>query len=127
MSLSIKTLNGRRKHLLLTAEAKSKLPPIRANEGKSDEATIVHVKLFSIHSDHYWYITEYDPEENLIYGIAYRQSMSDHMPEGEWGYASLNELASCHRFGCPSIERDLWFKPCSVAEVQKRLREKHAA
>ena len=121
-----KLLNGRRKHLLLTAALKRKLPPLMGQDGKGDDA-IVHVKLFCPYSDFTWYLTEYDPKDNQAFGVAYQALMVDQLPAGEFGYISIEELENMHRNGLPLIERDLYFTPTTVGEIRAKLRLKSAA
>ncbi len=121
-----KALNGTRRHMLLTKALKRKLPALYAQDGKGDEA-IVHVKLFSPYSDHYYYITEYDPQTNQAFGLTYRLAMSDQCPEGEWGYISIEELETVHCNGLPLIERDKWFTPTTIGKIKAKLLQKKAA
>lgn len=121
-----KLLNGTRRHMLLTKALKRKLPAIYAQDGKGDEA-IVHVKLFSPYSDHYYYLTEYDPTTNQAFGLTYRLSMSDQDPAGELGYISIEELETLHCHGLPLIERDCYFKPTTIGKIKAKLLQKKAA
>lgn len=121
-----KLLNGRRKHLLLTAALKKKLPALYAQDGKGDDA-IIYVKLFCPYSDFTWYITEYSPEENQAFGLTYRDSMGDQCPAGELGYICINELETLHRNGLPLVERDLYFSPTRLGDIKATLRQRSAA
>jgi hypothetical protein len=60
-----------------------------------------------------WYATEYDPKTRTFFG--YVSIFGDW--NDEWGYFSLDELASYRgKFGL-GIERDLYFKEQPASEV----------
>jgi hypothetical protein len=59
-----------------------------------------------------WWVTEYDPKRNEVFGFA---QLAGH-GRGEWGYASLTEIEQLRgQFGLP-IERELDFKPGTLAK-----------
>ena len=94
---------------LLPKELEKQLPPLYSTQDIEDP--IAQVKFFSPTSSWTWYITEYNPEDRLFYGLVYGQ-------EREWGYISLDELESVKGpFGI-GIERDLHFKPCPISKCQ---------
>ena len=73
------------------------------NKGK--EKTVEHkavVKLFNPTGLGTWYLTEYDPETKLAFGLSCLQ-------EKELGYVDLNELTSFKGSLGLGIERDAWF------------------
>lgn len=74
------------------------------NKGK--EKTVEHkavVKLFNPTGLGTWYLTEYDPETRLAFGLSCLQ-------EKELGDVSMNEIQDFKgRFGL-GIERDRWFE-----------------
>ena len=70
------------------------------------------IKLFDPTSSWTWYITEYDPEGRIAYGLV------DGF-EKELGSFSMKELVDYRgKFGLP-IERDLHWKPRPVSECYK--------
>lgn len=102
-----------RKHKLLTQEILKKLPPLYSTEDQGDNAEFV-VKFFTPDANWTWYAKEYDPEEELFFGLV------DGF-EKEWGYFSLEELESITgAFGLP-IERDMYWGPKKVWEVKKAI------
>lgn len=102
---------------LMTAELKKILPPLYTNEKKSAEETIVQCKFFDPTGRWTMYVTEYDGKDTF-YGYV----ISMFGPgDDEWGYASLSELQSIRgRMGL-GIERDLYFKPKSIADLAKTI------
>jgi len=103
---------------LLTKEIAAALPALYSQEEKGLEA-IVQVKYFMPTGSFTWYATEYDPDERLFFGFVH----SSLCPEGELGYFSLDELASVRgRIGL-GVERDLHWKPKTLAEVMKEVRQ----
>ena len=102
---------------LLTKAIEKSMPALRSTDGTPKEKIKVRIKFFSIVNDWKWYATEYDPEEQLFYGLVKGF-------EKEWGYFSLAELQSARHpifKGCPAIERDAYFSPISVAELEEKL------
>ena len=97
---------------LLTQEIRKKLPPLYSQEDKGSEA-IAYLKMFVPDGQFTWYATEYDGDDTffgLVDGF-----------EKELGYFSLSELQSVRgRLGLP-IERDLYFKPKTLAEIAPEL------
>ena len=94
---------------ILTKAILKKLPNIGDNE-KNNKEHIAHVKLFG-GSSWTWYITEYDPIQNLCFGLV------DGF-EKELGYFSLTELLELKfpPLGLP-IERDMWFESTPIKEL----------
>lgn len=101
-----------RKQILITKEILKKLPPIYTNEEKADEEIKVPLKLFNPCGRGTWYITEYDPEQDLGFGLC-------DLGEPEMGYVSIAELRSVRlRFGL-TIERDAHWNPnTTLAQVK---------
>jgi hypothetical protein len=97
---------------MLTKEILNRLPPLQAQDGKGDEA-VAYVKFFSIRSDHRWFATEYDPETETFFGLVTNYG------EGELGYFTLAELTSVRWAGVPVVERDLSFRPTTLAKVKQ--------
>ncbi|MBM4226110.1 MAG: DUF2958 domain-containing protein [Gammaproteobacteria bacterium] len=98
---------------LMTSEIKRKIPALRAQEGLGWDA-VVHVKLFDPTGSATWWITEYDPEEEIAFGYV------TGMVEDEWGYVSLKEISSVRvRYGL-GIERDLSHRPKPLSECLRK-------
>jgi hypothetical protein len=89
--------------------ATDKLPRI----DELGEDPIARVKLFDPTGSWTWYIAGYDPETRQTYGLV------DGF-EREIGMFSMAELVELRgRFGLP-IERDLYYEPKRLSELQKR-------
>jgi hypothetical protein len=87
-----------------------KTPPIYANEGKGREAVAL-VKIFNPCGAQSWFITEWDPEENMAFGLV------TEMCENEEVYMSLEELANVQgRFGI-GLELDMHWEPQTLADI----------
>ena len=107
--------SGRRRHKLMTKELGEKIPALRANENAADlDAVLAPAKLFSPYNGWRWYITEWDAETGLCFGLVEGF-------ETEWGYYDLTELAEVTVFGgIPAIERDLYWTPKTIGEIRGR-------
>ena len=90
---------------LLTKEVLKKLPPLYSNDGKKPEDVKIIVKFFNPYGVGTWYITEYDPDEKLFFGVA-DLGMQENR---ELGYISQKELFGLKRFGRTMVERDMYF------------------
>ena len=96
---------------LLTKENRNKLPALYEQEGKGYES-IAYVKFFTPDSSWTWYATEFDGEDTffgLVDGL-----------EIEFGYFSLAELTDLKGPLNLSIERDKWFKPTPLKEIDRK-------
>ena len=86
-----------------------KVPALYSTE--HDDDPTAHVKLFDPTGSYTWYITEYDPEQHLAFGLVEGQ-------DTELGYFSMTELVALRgRFGLP-IERDLHWAPRPLSECR---------
>lgn len=94
---------------LITKTIAAKIPAFYQTEELSSEETMIQVKFFDSRGSWTWYIIEFDPETNQAFGLV------DGF-EKELGYISITELESM-----PRIERDLSFKPISLADLKKQL------
>lgn len=94
---------------LLTKEILKKLPPLGSTNHQKDPT--VQVKFFTPDAQWTWYAYEFDGKDvffGYVKGI-----------ENELGTFSLSELQKIRgRLGL-SVERDKFFKPCSLSEVMK--------
>ena len=62
--------SGRRRHKLMTKELGAKIPAIGANENADDcDAVVAKAKLFSPYTGWRWYITEWEAETGLCFGL----------------------------------------------------------
>src|SRR5215212_10001997 len=96
---------------LLTKELKERLPKLYANEEKGTEALAL-VKFFTPDSFWTWYASEFDGKD-IFFGLAVGVCP-------ELGYFSLSELQEVRgKLGLP-VERDLWFKPTTLAVLMKK-------
>lgn len=94
---------------MLLAEDLRRLPPLRGQEGNRDP--VVYVRFFSPFSHWVWLVTEYDPGEELFFGLVLGF-------EEEWGYFSLQELSAANVRGVPLVERDRHFRPRPLSQVR---------
>jgi hypothetical protein len=99
-----------RKHQLMPAAIRSKLPKLYSQEKNPDPMVVV--KFFSPYSGATWYVTEFDGQDTM-----FGWSDLGH-GEGELGYISLDELESANRKGLPLVERDLYFRPVPLSKVK---------
>ena len=85
------------------------IPELYATENVKDPMAIV--KLFTPDSNWTWYITEYQPETKMAFGLV------DGL-EKELGYISIAELEQVKGPVGLKIERDLWFRPQPLSELR---------
>ena len=109
--------SGRRGHKLMTKELGDTIPAIGANEDAADyDAVLAPAKLFSPYTGWRWYITEWEAETGLCFGLV----------EGfevELGYFELTELSEVTVFGSvPAVERDLYWEPQTLGEIRRQSR-----
>jgi len=95
---------------LISKEIADRLPPLYSQEGRGDEA-IAQVKFFTPWTSWTWYVSEYDPEQCLCFGVVVGY-------ERELGYFSLDELEEIRGPGGLTIERDLYWRPRPLKECQ---------
>lgn len=99
---------------LLTEELRQRLPMLYETEERGLEA-LAQVKFFTPDSNWTWYASEFDGEDiffGLVAGL-----------EVELGYFSLQELKEIRGpLGLP-IERDLYFEPTDLRELQQQHRD----
>ena len=107
--------SGLRKHKLMTKELGDTIPALYANENADDyDAVLAPAKLFSPYNGWTWYITEWDAETGLCFGLVEGF-------ETEMGYFDLTELAEATVFGSvPAVERDLYWKPTTLGEIRRQ-------
>ena len=87
-----------------------KIPKLGETAEQSDPTA--WIKLFTPDSGWTWYIVEYDPDDDVCYGLV-------HGVETEFGSFSLAELRQIRgAIGLP-VERDIHFTPRPVSECQR--------
>lgn len=102
------------KLLMPPAIAKS-VPKLYSTEHLPLSEKTVHAKWFTPFSSWSWFIVEYDPSQRLAFGLVIGL-------ENEWGYIALDEVEALRGPGGLTVERDIHFAPCTVAELVKRER-----
>jgi len=117
-----RTVNDRVRGMkLLTQEIRKMLPPLYAQDGKGGKA-IVYMKLFTPDSSFTWFITEGSPirdESSKEVDFHFFGLVDGH--EKELGSVALSELESVRGpMGLP-IERDLHWKPKTLAEIAPEM------
>lgn len=94
---------------LLTKELRGKLPKLYTTESIPTDEKVAVVKFFTPDSSWTWYAVEFDGED-IFFGL-----VDGH--EKEWGYFSLSELQSVRGpMGLP-IERDKFFLPTKIKDL----------
>jgi hypothetical protein len=93
---------------LLTKELREQLPPLYAQEHKTDPLVIC--KFFTPDSIWTWYALEFDGED-IFFGLVIGF-------EQELGYFSLSELQAARGPLGLSVERDLHFQPTRLSVVR---------
>lgn len=97
---------------LLPPSVARTLPSLRSTEGRDP---LVLVKLFDPCGRWTLYVTEYDPEDRLLYGFC-RSPLGPDCDE--YGYSSLDEIEeTMNRLGL-QMERDLYWMPVPLSKVQ---------
>ena len=91
--------------------------PVREGaDGKVLRATGVTRRRPTLHNGWRWYITEWEAETGLCFGLV----------EGfevELGYFHLTELAESTVLGnVPAVERDLYWEPTTIDEIRRPSR-----
>ena len=101
---------------LITKEVEKKLPKIDSNcsiytTGTSNDKVLVHY--FSPYMD--WYVTHYDPDKKLFYGLVKNREKYQGITQDfyEYGFFSLRDFEEYNsRSFLSMIERDqYWFSP----------------
>ena len=109
--------SGLRGHELMTQELGDAIPALHTNENVRDhDDVLAPAKLFSPYGNWTWFITEWDPETGLCFGLVEGF-------EKELGYFDLTELAEATVFGgVPAVERDLYWQPKTIGEIRRGTR-----
>lgn len=102
-------------HILMPPELAATIPPLYATEKQVDPTA--WLKWFTPDSSWTWFVTEFDPEQKLAFGLVDGQ-------DTELGYFSLEELdASRGPLGL-RIERDLWWTPRPLSQCSPSFASK---
>ena len=103
-----------RRHKLMTKEIGDTIPALYANENvENQDSVVAHAKLFSPYNGWRWYVTEWDRETGLCFGLVEGF-------ETELGYFDLTELSEVTVFGgVPAVERDLHWKPKTLGAIRR--------
>ena len=96
-------------HDLIPAGIAARIPALYTTEHTPDP--IVWLKWFTPDANWTWYVTEFDPADELCFGLV------DGF-EKELGYFSLDELRGVRGPLGLRIERDLHFAPRPLSEVR---------
>jgi hypothetical protein len=88
---------------LLPDEVRDRLPMLYSQEERGMDA-VAQVKFFTPWTSWTWYASEYDPTEELFFGVVVGL-------EREFGYFALAELVSISVPGGLSIDRDEFWTP----------------
>ena len=111
----------RRGMKLLPQEIREIVPPLYAQDGKGGKA-MVYAKYFTPSSSWTWYVLEGEPVLDAAgceLDFKFFGLVDGH--EKELGYFVLSELEEVRGpLGMP-IERDLWFKPKTLAQIAPEL------
>ena len=113
-------LDKRRGHKLFPPSVVKLLPTSDHNRQlETGDEILIKVKFFATGSSWTWYAMDYDPEQRIFFGLV------DGL-EVELGDFSLDELASLvypdgFMEGHPRVERDLYWKPITLAKLRERL------
>lgn len=95
---------------LLPKHLAERLPPISSQE-ELGESAVAQVKFFTPWASWTWYVSEYDSDERLCFGVVVGF-------ERELGYFSLAELEAVRGPAGLTIERDLHWKPRPLGECR---------
>ena len=103
-----------RRHKLMTKEIGDTIPALYANENvENQDSVVAFAKLFSPYNGWTWFVTEWDRETGLCFGLV--QGF-----EVELGYFDLTELSEVTVFGgVPAVERDLHWKPKTLGAIRR--------
>jgi hypothetical protein len=93
--------------ILITKAIEARTPALYATEDKDTHSTMVTAKFFFPYGTGTWYMTEYDPDTRMAFGLC-------DIGNPELGYFSIGELEANR------IERDMHFTPTSLASVMER-------
>lgn len=119
---------------LWTKTAFAKVPPLKAQDGKGDDA-IAYAKLFCPQNGWRWYITEYDPETGEAFGLVQGHEVElgtfaiHEVNPGDWEGEDMQSQNNNWRgkYPYPPFERDAHFRPTTIGEVRTSIELGHPA
>ena len=94
-------------------EELSKIPKFYSSEETPLKEKIIHMHFFIGGCD--WYAAEYSPEEKTFFGFAI---LNNDLEMAEWGYFSLDELASL-KVKFLEVDKDCHWTPKKACEIEK--------
>lgn len=94
-------------------EELSKIPVFYSTEEVPLKEKMIYMHFFIGGCD--WYAAEYSLEEQCFFGFAI---LNNDLQNAEWGYFSLEELASL-KVKFLEVDRDLYWKPKKAIEIEK--------
>lgn len=101
--------------VLLTSAIKKRLEKfdLYSQDGKGDNAEVICKFFFGCFT---WYVLEGRQEggDYTFYGIVDNARYGEH----EYGYFSLRDLESITYMGIKAVERDRYFEPCKVKDLE---------
>lgn len=105
---------------LVTKEVEKRLQeyPLYSQDGKKKDAICV-VKFFMCGVNYTWYVLEADLEKKVLFGI----TINSH-GEAEYGYTSLSELETVKNSWGLGVERDLYFEPTKLSDIDDDILKK---
>jgi hypothetical protein len=96
-------------HILIPASAN--LPALGSTDGQGDDV-LARIKLFTPDSSWTWYLTEYDADDDVAFGL-----VNGH--EEELGYVSIAELRAARGPLGLRVERDIYWTPKPLKECRR--------
>ena len=93
-------------YVFIPEDMADKIPALYSTEDSEDPVAVL--KYFTPDSSWTWYLTEYDPEQRLAFGLVIGH-------ERELGYFSFTELEVLRGPRGLPVERDLHFEPTPVS------------
>ena len=100
---------------LMTKELQAEFKKMGRQEHENADDTIILAHFFNPTGGGDWFISEYNEEEETIYG--YASLFNDHC--NEWGYTSLDELQNMRLPFELGIERERSWTPCTIKQACK--------
>ncbi len=95
--------------MLIPEKIKEKLPALYSTDGEKDP--MAYLKFFNPVGRGTWYLTEYDPEDNIAFGWV-------DQGDPELGYFSVPELEAIDLSFGLKVERDISFRPVKLSTVR---------
>ena len=96
-----------------TQQVLERIPKLYATEETALKDKLLYQHFFIFSSD--WYIAEYDPKEEIMFGFAI---LNNDFQNAEWGYVSYSELSELNVNGF-EVDRDLYWKPKKAGLIEK--------